>query len=246
MRKGIIALGLGLGFAFALAAPAAAQSVDEIIARHVEATGGMDKIKSVKSVRMTGTMALGQGIEAPIVLEIKRPNSLRMDITVQGMVGSQGFDGTRGWSLMPFAGSTTPQEMPEEEMRMVQEQADLDGPLVDYKAKGNKVELLGKEQVEGAAAHKLQVTLKSGVVHTMYIDAEHFLTIKQESKRTVRGAEVESETIIGDYKEVGGMVFPHSVDSGQKGNPQRQKITVQKIEINPPLDDARFKMPSVK
>jgi outer membrane lipoprotein-sorting protein len=241
MRKGIIALGLGI----ALAAPAAAQSVDEIIAKHIEAMGGLEKIKSVKSVRMTGTMAV-QGIEAPIVLEIKRPNSLRMDITVQGMVGSQGFDGTKGWSLMPFTGSTTPQEMPEEEMRMVEEQADMDGPLVDYKAKGHKVELLGKDQVEGAAVHKLQVTLKSGVVRTMYIDAEHFLTIKEEGKRTVRGAEVETETIIGDYKEVGGMMFPHSVDSGQKGSPQRQKITLEKIEINVPLDDARFKMPAAK
>ena len=73
MRKGIIALGLGI----ALAAPAAAQGVDEIIAKHVDAMGGMEKIKSVKSVRMTGTMGLGQGIEAPIVLEIKRPNALR-------------------------------------------------------------------------------------------------------------------------------------------------------------------------
>ncbi|MEX2661938.1 MAG: hypothetical protein WD227_08410 [Vicinamibacterales bacterium] len=244
MRKGIIALGLGI--ALAIAAPAAAQSVDEIIARHVEAMGGMEKIKGVTSVRMTGTMGLGQGIEAPIVLEIKRPNALRMDITVQGMVGSQGFDGTKGWSLMPFAGSTTPQEMPAEEMRMVEEQADIDGPLVDYKAKGHKVELLGKEQVEGAAAHKLQVTLKSGDVRTMYIDAEHFLTIKEEGKRTIRGAEVETETIIGDYKEVGGMMFPHSIDSGQKGSPQRQTITVQKIEVNVPLDDARFTMPAAK
>jgi outer membrane lipoprotein-sorting protein len=243
MRKGIIALGIGI--ALALAAPAAAQGVDEIIAKHVEAMGGLEKIKSVTSVRMTGTMAV-QGIEAPIVLEIKRPNSLRMDITVQGMVGSQGFDGTKGWSLMPFAGSTTPQEMPAEELRMVEEQADFDGPLVDYKAKGHKVALLGKEQVEGAAVYKLQVTLKSGVVRTMYIDAEHFLAIKDESKRTVRGAEIETETIIGDYKEVGGMMFPHSIDSGQKGSPQRQTFTFQKIEVNVPLDDARFKMPAAK
>jgi outer membrane lipoprotein-sorting protein len=236
----------GFAVALVLASPAAAQNVDEIVAKHVAAMGGAEKLKAVKSVRMTGKMTVGPGIEAPIVLELKRPNAMRMDITVQGMVGSQAFDGTKGWSLMPFGGSKVPQEMAADEMRMAEEQADMDGPLVDYKTKGNKVELLGKEQVEGAPAYKLQVTLKSGVIRTMYIDAEHFLTIKEEGKRTIRGTEMETETIVGDYKEVDGLMFPHAIDSGQKGNPQRQKMTVEKIELNVPIDDARFNMPDVK
>ena len=184
--------------------------------------------------------------EAPVVMEIKRPSSMRLDFTVQGMTGTQAYDGKVGWTLMPFQGSTTPQPMAGEELQMMAEQADIDGPLVDYKAKGNTVELLGKEPVEGADAYKLKVTLKNGVVRTMYIDAEHFLQVKEESKRTIRGTEIEGETILGDYKEVGGMMFPHSMDSGQKGNPQRQKIVVDKIEVNVPIDDARFKMPESK
>lgn len=242
MRKVIVALGLGL----ALAAPAASQTVDDIIAKNVAAKGGLDKIKAVQTVRMTGKMTLGPGIEAPVVLELKRPNMMRMDVTVQGMVGAQAYDGTTGWMLMPFAGSTVPQQMSAEDAAMAAEQADMDGPLIDYKAKGNKVELLGKEKVEGADAFKLRLTLKNGTVRTLYIDAEHFLEIKDESKRMVRGTEVETETIVGDYKEVGGMMFPHSVDSGQKGNPQRQKLVVEKIELNVPLDASRFKMPEKK
>lgn len=242
MRKGIIAFVIGI----ALAAPAASQTVDEIIAKHIEAIGGLEKIRAVKTVRMTGKMTVGPGIEAPVVMELKRPNAMRLDITVQGMVGSQAFDGTKGWSLMPFGGSKVPQEMAADEAKLAQEQAEIDGPLVDYKAKGNTVELQGKEKVEGSEAYKLKVTLKNGVVRTMYIDAEHFLQIKEEAKRTIRGTEVDSETIVGDYKEVGGMMFPHSIDSGQKGNPQRQKLVIEKIELNVPIDDARFKMPEVK
>jgi outer membrane lipoprotein-sorting protein len=242
MVKGIAAFAAAL----VIAAPAAAQGVDEIIAKHIAAMGGLEKLKAVKSVRMSGTMMVGPGIEAPVVVEMKRPNSMRMDITVQGMVGTQAFDGTKGWTLMPFGGSKIPQEMAAEEMRMAEEQADMDGPLIDYKTKGNKVELLGKETVEGSPAYKLQVTMKGGAVRTMYIDAEHFLTIKEEARRTVRGAEVETETIAGDYKEVEGLMFPHSIDGGQKGSPQRQKMTIQKIELNVPIDDARFKMPDVK
>ena len=244
MRKGLVAFVIGIA---AVADPVAAQlSVDEIIAKHIEAVGGMDTLKAIKTVRMTGKMTVGPGIEAPVVMELKRPGSMRLDFTVQGMTGTQAYDGKVGWALMPFQGSTTPQQMAGDELQMMAEQADIDGPLVDYKAKGNTIELLGREPVEGADAYKLRVTLKNGVVRTMYIDAEHFLQVKEESKRTIRGSEVEGETVLGDYKVVGGMMFPHSVDSGQKGNPQRQKIVVEKIEVNVPIDDSRFKMPEGK
>lgn len=242
MRRPLI----GLLLALSVTAPAAAQTVDEIIAKNIAAKGGLARIQGVKSVRMTGRMTIGPGIEAPMVLEMKRPGSHRMDITVQGMVGTQAFDGAKGWMLMPFAGSKVPQEMTADDLKLAEEQADMDGPLVDYKKKGHSVELLGKEKIEGADAYKLKITFKNGTVRTTYIDAEHFLEVKDEARRTIRGTEMDLETIYGDYKEVDGMMFPFSVDQGVKGAPQRQKITVDKIELNVPLDDARFKMPDVK
>jgi hypothetical protein len=147
---------------------------------------------------------------------------------------------------MPFQGSKTPQQMSADDVKMAQEQADMDGPLLDYKAKGHTVELVGKDKVEGADAYKLKVTMKTGDVRFIYIDAEHFLQLKEEGKRKIQGAEVETETIVGDYKAVDGLMFPHSMDSGQKGSPQRQKMVIEKIELNVPIDDARFKMPEVK
>jgi hypothetical protein len=136
--------------------------------------------------------------------------------------------------------------MGEDELKSTAESAEWEGPLVNYKEKGNKVELVGKEQVEGTDTYKLKVTLKNGGVRHMYLDADSFLSIKDESKRTIRGTEQETEGGSGDYKEVGGLVFAHSLEVGPKGSAQKQKITIEKIEINPELDDARFKMPAVK
>jgi outer membrane lipoprotein-sorting protein len=243
MRRNLLA---GLVATAVVAAPAVAQTVDDIVAKHVDAMGGLQKIKAVQTLRITGRMAAGPGIEAPFTLEQKRPNLMRMDFTLQGITGSQAFDGKAAWMVMPFGGSPTPQQMSPDDAKLVEEQADMDGPLVDYKAKGHSVELLGKEQVEGADTYKLKVTKKDGTVSVFYLDADSFLAIKQEGKRMMRGTEMEGETVFGDYKEVAGLMYPHSIDSGAKGRPNRQKLTIETIEINIPIDDARFKMPAAK
>jgi hypothetical protein len=134
--------------------------------------------------------------------------------------------------------------MSADEAKEVQEMADLDGPIVDYKSKGNQVELIGKENVEGTPAYKLKVTLKNGDVQTVYIDADSFLEIKEETKRMVRGTETNVESNIGDYKEVNGIIFPFAIESGVKGSAERQKLTITKIELNVPADDSIFKMPA--
>ena len=236
----------GLGLALLLAAPAAAQTVDEVIAKNIDAKGGLARQKAVKSIRMTGRMTVGPGIEAPIVLEIKRPKSMRIDISVQGMTITQSYDGTTGWMLNPLSGRTDPEVVPSDTLKSMEQQADLDGPLVDYKAKGHTVELLGKEKVEGTDCYKLKASLKSGDSMTYFIDAETHLEIKIEGRTMVRGTEQLSETLVGDWKEVGGILMPHSIDSGQPGAPMRQKITIEKIELNVPLDAGRFAMPAKK
>lgn len=239
LRKSLIACAL-----LAVAGvPASAQSVDEIIAKSFVAQGGLDKIKAVSSVRMTGRMVVGPGMEAPIVLELKRPKSMRIDISIQGMTIVQAYDGTDAWLLNPMSGRNTAEALPAEMAKLAEEQADMDGPLVDYKAKGHTVELLGKETAEGTECYALKVTEKDGDVSLFYLDTDTHLTVKQVSRRTIRGSEVESDTVVGDWKQVDGMLFPHSIDSGQTGAPQRQKMTIERIELNVPLDDTRFKMP---
>ena len=242
MRNVIAASTVGL----MLTVSAGAQTVDEIIAKNTAAKGGIDKVKSVKSMRVTGRLVLGQGLEAPVILEMQRPNARRMDLTVQEVVLSQGFDGKKAWIINPLQGIKVPQEMSAVEQQTIEEQADIDGPLIDYKAKGHSVELLGKDTVEGSDVYKIKLTMKTGTVRTLYIDATRYLEVKEESKRTIRGREVEGETIYGDYKAVSGMMFPHAIDNGQKGSPQREKLIIEKIEINVALDAGRFKMPEAK
>jgi outer membrane lipoprotein-sorting protein len=238
LRKCLVTLAL-----VGLALPASAQTLDEVIAKNLAARGGLEKMKAVKSMRMTGRMTMGPGMEAPISMEMKRPGNVRMEFSFQGNTGVQAYDGSKGWSINPFSGKKDAEPMSADDLKDIQEQADMDGPLVDWKAKGHTVELLGKDKIEGSDVYKLKVTLKGGDVRTVYIDADSFLEIKAESKRTIRGSETEVETSIGDYKEVGGIMVPHSFQSGAKGRPEKQNIIVEKIELNPTLEDVRFKMP---
>jgi outer membrane lipoprotein-sorting protein len=237
-------LGALLAVAAFLCLPAAAQTVDEVIAKHMTARGGLEKVKALQSLRMTGRLEFGPGVEAPIIIEVKRPNRMRMEFTVQGMTGSQAYDGKTGWQVMPFNGKKDAEPMSPEDLKDAQQEADMDGPLVDYKVKGNQVELIGKEDVEGAQCYKLKVTLKSGDIQYQYIDTDSNLEIKEESKRMVQGTEREVETTLGDYKEVQGLFFPFAIDSGVKGSPQRQKVIIDKIELNASIDDSRFAMPA--
>jgi outer membrane lipoprotein-sorting protein len=235
----------GLVVAVCVAAPAAAQTADEVIAKSLEARGGLDKMKAIQSVRMTGKMTMGPGMEAPFTIEMKRPRNARMEFTIQGSTGVQAYDGQQAWGISPM-GSRQPEPMPAEMAKELADQADIDGPLVDYKAKGHQVELVGKEKLEGSDAFKLKVTKKDGDVDYYFLDAESYLPVRIEGKRTIRGTEIEGEATIGDYKEVGGLLWPYSIQNGAKGRPEKQSLTFDKIEINPAIDDARFKMPAPK
>jgi hypothetical protein len=231
--------------ALAAAPPSPAPTVDELVARNVEARGGRERLRSVETIRMSGRLVPGApGVEAPIRLELKRPDWIRMEIDFQGMTAVQAYDGKKGWQIAPFRGVMTPEEMSREETEQAVEQADIDGPLVDYRAKGHTIELVGPDQVGDAEAWKLRFTLKNGTVRDVYLDAKSFLEIQTVSKRTIRGATVEAESRLEDYREVGGLVFPHRIRSGARGRRERQSLTVEKIELNPPLDDARFHMPA--
>ena len=226
-----------------LAPVLSAQTVDEIIAKNIQARGGMDKIKSVQTIRSSGTMTMGPGMEAPGSMVQKRPDKARLEFTVQGLTAVQAYDGKEAWQIMPFTGKKDPETMSADDKKDIEENADIDGPLVDYKSKGNQVELLGKDKVEGTDAYKLKVTLKNGDVITMYLDADSFLEIKEETKRVVRGTEREVESVMGDYKDVNGMMFAFAIENGVKGGQEKEKLTLSKIEINTPVDDSIFKMP---
>ena len=204
----------------------------------------MDKIKSVQTLHMEGTISFGEDQAGKIVAEWKRPGKFRQELVMNGKTMLRITNGSEGWSLNPFAGDATLRPLGPEELKLIGEQADFDKPLVDYKAKGNSVELLGKEQVEGKDAYKLKVTLKGGEVRLEDIDAVSYLEVKWNGKLKNGDKELEFSTFFHDYRPVSGLQFPFTIDTDTVGSDAKQKIVFDKIEVNSALDDARFEKPA--
>ena len=239
MRKVILMLTvLMLG-----AASAGAQTVDEIIAHYLKTIGGIEKIQAVNTLRRTGKFTGGGGFEAVVVQENKRGDMVREEFSLQGMTGVNAYDGKTGWKIEPWNGKKDAEALGEEEMKSILEDADFDGPLVNYKQKGNKIELVGNDQFEGTDTVKLKVTRPNGDVYFYYLDTDYYVPIKIDTKRLVRGAEREYETALGDYKEVNGWYLPFSFETNTKGSQDKSKIVYAKIEANVSIDDSRFRMP---
>lgn len=240
MRRHVLALAGTLLFAATLSA----QTADEIINNYIKTVGGMEKIQAVQSLRRTGKFHGGGGFEAIYVEENRRPNMYRSEFQVQGMTGITAYDGKDGWKIEPWQGKKDVESLSEDELKGAIFDSDFDGPLVNYKAKGNQVEYAGLEPVDGTDTHKLKVTLANGDILHYYMDTDYYVPIKVELTRMVRGAPREFETILGDYKEVGGWYLPHSIESGPKGSQNKGVVTFEKIEANVNLDEARFHRPA--
>lgn len=221
-----------------------AQTADELVAKNLQAKGGVEKIKAIKSLRMTGDFDNG-GFKATVGELSKRPDMVRETFTVQGMTQIQAYDGMNGWQISPFDGRRDPENLGEEDLRSLVEDADFDGPLVDAQAKGNKIEYLGHDQVDGDDAYKLKVTLKNGDILYYYLDPDTYIEIQIEKQQFIRGSVRENITTLGSYKPVNGVMYPFFIESGPKNNPERRgKITVTRMEANVLVEDSEFKMPA--
>jgi hypothetical protein len=222
-----------------------APTVDALVAKNIEAKGGADALRAVQSLRLKGKLLVNQGqIEFTYTQTKKRPGQVRADMTLQGMTLVQAYDGTQGWKISPFQGRKDPEKMTVDDSKSLVEDAEIDGPLVDWKAKGSTVEYLGPEDVDGTLAHKLKVVRRNGDVSYVYLDPDHFLEIRILTQRTEQGAQIEVETDLGDYEKIAGVFFPFSIEAGPKGATDKQKIILEKAEANVPVDDTEFKFPT--
>lgn len=226
------------------AAAASAQTAEELVAKNLQAKGGVEKIKAIRSLRMIGRMDQG-GFKLDVGEEAKLPDMLRQTFTFQGMMGIEAYDGSVAWRVSPFEGRKDPEMMGEDDSRVLIEDADFYGPLVDYQQKGNKIEYLGHDTVDGDDALRLKVTLKNGDIIYYLLDPDTFLEIRTERQTFIRGSIRENVQELGSYKQVNGVYFPFSVDSGPKSNPNaRARVTFAKIEANVEIPDSEFKMPA--
>ena len=220
-------------------------TLDELVAKNIEAKGGADALRALQSLKLTGKMLVQQGqIELAYNQTKKRPGEVRTEATLQGMTMVQAYDGKDGWKIWPFQGRKDPEKMSADDVKSLIEDAEIDGPLVDWKSKGSRVDYLGTEDVDGTLAYKLKVVRKNGDVNFVYLDPDHFLEIRISTQRIKNGAQEEVETDVGDYEKIGGMFVPFSIESGRKGDPDKQKIIIDKAEANVPVDDAIFRFPA--
>src|SRR5437763_10475174 len=221
------------------------QTVDEFVSKNIEAKGGADALHALQSLRLSGKLLVNEGqIELAYLQTKERPGELRTEATLQGMTQVEAYDGKEGWKISPFQGRKDPEKMSADDLKPLMEDAEIDGPLVDWKAKGSTVDYLGTEEVDGTLAHKLKVVRKNGDVSFVYLDPDHFLEIRVLTQRTKHGAQEEVETDLGDYEKVGSVFVPTSIESGRKGDPDKQKIVIDKAEDNVPVDDAIFHFPA--
>jgi hypothetical protein len=222
-------------------------TVDELVAKNVAAKGGADALRALQSVRFTGKMLVNEGqIQLAYVETKKQPGEVRSEATLQGMTAIEAYNGEQGWRISPFQGRKDPEKMSADDTKALMEEAEIDGPLVDWKTKGSTVEYLGTEDVDGTLAHKLKVVRKNGDVTFVYLDPDAFLEIRKTTQRVEQGAQVEVETDVGDYEKIAGVFLPFSIESGRKGGLDKQKIVIDKAEPNITVDDAIFKFPTAK
>src|SRR5437870_7618686 len=223
-------------------------TVDELIAKNIEAKDGATALNNLQTLRSTGKLLVPvQGrIELAYLQTRKRPDEVRTEASLQGMTQIEAYDGKEGWKVSPFFGRRDTERMSADDVKALVEDSEIDGALVDWQTKGSSVEYLGTEDVEGTPAHKLKVVRKNGDVSFVYLDPDHFLEIRVLTQRMRHGAHEEVETDLGDYEKAGGVFVPTSIDSGRKGAPDKQRIIIDKVEANVPVDDAKFHFPASK
>jgi hypothetical protein len=219
-------------------------TVDELVAKNIEAKGGATALKNLQTLRSTGKLLVQQGqIELGYLQTKKSPDQVRTEASLQGMTQIEAYDGKEGWKVSPFFGRKDPERMSADDVKALVEDTEIDGPLADWKTKGSTVEYLGTEDVDGTPAHKLKVVRKNGDVSFVYLDPDHFLEIRIVTQRVRQGAHEEIETDLGDYEKAGGVFVPTSIEVGRKGAPDKQTVVIDKVEANVPVDDTIFQFP---
>lgn len=230
-------------------ATAHAQTATELVAKNLAARGGVEKLSALQSyvtkgeLRFPGDFKLAYSETRQRLGPSPFACAVRIDSSLQGLTVVQAYDGKSGWRINPFEGRKDAERMGADDARALSDEALIDGALLAASAKGSKVDYLGREDIDGTLSYKLRVSEADGTVFTYYLDPDVYLEIKVIERRTIRGAEQETETDLGDYERVGGVYFPFSIASGPRNSTDKQIITVKSGEANIVVPANIFEMP---
>lgn len=240
----------GAGAPTARATPTA----DEILERNLAALGGRAKVSAVRSLRLEATQGSGGtgGGSVPVTIYWKRPDRIRIESPEEGLAKVVAFDGTTAWSTYPELPGFEAQVLDGAERDSLREQADLvDGPTLDYAAKGHHVELAGQEELATGKAWKLLLTTAQGEVRTLWFDCKSYLEVREERTQKVAGQEVTTVSLLSDFRPAGGILFAHRSESRprQPGGPPEGSgeptvFSIQRLELDVEIPDSLFALPS--
>ena len=252
------------GAALLTALPALAQTptVDDLLAKNMASRGGAEKLRSISTRKVTGKVTVHvqvppdmqqqqpqgqpappQTLEMPMQVYAKRPNLMMQEMRMQDRRLVTAYDGQQAWAINPMIGASA-QLLQGVQADLIRDQAQFDGPLAYARERGDKMEVLGKEEVDGAPAWKLAITHDSKQT-TVYLDEKTALERKVSASVTQGDTPLLVESVISDYQPVDGVMVPHKVQTLVGGNTQAT-VTIETVEFNVPIEDAQFKMPSAQ
>jgi hypothetical protein len=221
-------------------------SASQIVDKNVAARGGLAAWRAIQSMSINGKLDAGGKKDTllPYTLQVKRPNKQRLAIEFAGHTALQVFDGEHGWKLRPYLNRPDPEPFSAEEQRKAAAEPQLDGPLIDYAARGSKVELEGTEMLEGQGTYRLKVTTKQGHEQHLWIDGSTFLEAKMDGNpRHFDGRMRKVETYLRDYRRVGGVMVPFVAETRIEGVPGGHSMTIEKVVLNEKIDEGAFAKP---
>lgn len=233
----------GSGADKSAALPVAKLSATQIVERNVAARGGLAAWRAVDTLTLSGRMQAGgkQNTELPFVMEMKRPHKSRLQIRFQDQDAIQVYDGTEGWKIRPFLGRDDVEPFTADETKQAANWAELDGPLIDYAAKGTRVALDGTEAVEDHPTYKLKLTFKNGTVRHVWIDAATFLERKVDGEPHRLDGKMRNVAIFyRDYHTDSGLKIPHTLETVIDGGKLPHTMTIDQVAVNKPLADTEF------
>ena len=230
-----------------MAAPGAfAFTAAELADKNVAAKGGIEQLNALRSLRLSGKLLVNHGtIEVAYNVLVARPSAIRYEVQLQGLTKVQAYDGSQAWQVNPFQGRKDPEKLSADDAKgLGEDAADFTGALVDYQAKGYKLDYLGTEDIDGTEAHKLRVSRANGDVSYVYLDPDYFLEIRTVNRRIEHGVPNETITDYSDYEKVNGVYLPFALESYQKGSSDREKLQIDKAEANVAADKTLFELPA--
>lgn len=216
-----------------------AQSLDKVLDNYYKANG-LDKIEDVKTFDIKANVSV-MGMEMPMEIKVKKPNKFRVDMEMMGQKTTSAFNGENGWMINPMMGAGV-QDLEGDQLKQAMGQADMEGALYNYEAKGSNIEMLGKVDADGDEAYKLKLTDKDGVIQTYYINADDYMISKVESKAEAMGQTMDIVTKMVEYKEVKGIKMASKMEIEMPMG--KQSVIMEEIKIDEPIDDALFEKPA--